>query len=322
MDRFGRTRKLLTLGLIALMMLCIAPIAQAAKKPKTAYLKSNTRMLTSVKSSAKTIFKLEKGSSISVLGTKGSWARVKLDGKTGYVKKSRLTSKQPATATVDKYQVIRPGDKGDAVKKLQTRLKALGWFNGSIGGNYLTLTKQAVIDFQEAAELPTSGIADVQMQAALYGASAPRFSISGVSTANPAKGEIRRADWWKSGIQEYWARRKYAVVTDVRTGISFKVIRVGGYNHADTQPVTAKDTAAMKKAYGGKWSWDRRAIWVSVGGKRYAASMNGMPHGSDSISGNNFNGMFCIHFTNSKGHGSNAVCPLHQAAIEVAMAAS
>jgi len=43
-----------------------------------------------------------------------------------------------------------------------------------------------------------------------------------------------------------------------------------------------------------------------------------MPHGGDSIADNNFDGHHCIHFTNSRTHGSNKVCSLHQAAIKKA----
>ena len=49
--------------------------------------------------------------------------------------------------------------------------------------------------------------------------------------------------------------------------------------------------------------------------------MNGMPHGSDSIKDNDFDGHHCIHFTNSRTHGTTVVCALHQAAIRKALAA-
>ena len=106
------------------------------------------------------------------------------------------------------------------------------------------------------------------------------------------------------------------------TGIAWRVKRSGGTNHADVQPLTAADTAAMKKACGGSWSWNRRAIFVTINGVNYAASMNCMPHGSGSITDNDFNGHHCIHFTNSRTHGTNKVCSLHQAAIKKAAAAT
>lgn len=98
---------------------------------------------------------------------------------------------------------------------------------------------------------------------------------------------------------------KYATarVTDIYTGLSFTVQRREGSAHADVQPLTAADTAVMKKIYGGQWSWDRRGIIVEIGGYRIAASMHGMPHGGGKIVDNNFPGHFCIHFLGSYVHG-------------------
>ena len=137
------------------------------------------------------------------------------------------------------------------------------------------------------------------------------------STATPATGTAVEMDWWTSGIQSIFARGTTAVVTDVNTGIAWNEHRYGGTNHADVQPATAADTAAMKKAVG-SWSWTRRPIFVTIDGKNYAASMNCMPHGGGSISDNNFSGHHCIHFTNSRTHGTNKVCSLHQNAIKKA----
>ena len=82
----------------------------------------------------------------------------------------------------------------------------------------------------------------------------------------------------------------------------------------DTEPLTAEDTAIMKEIYGGAWSWDRRAILVKYDGHVYAASMNGMPHGTSTID-NGFDGHFCVHFTGSKTHGTDRVDEDHQAAV-------
>ena len=42
---------------------------------------------------------------------------------------------------------------------LQSKLKTLGFFHGNIGGNYLTLTRNAVVAFQQAKGLYADGIA-------------------------------------------------------------------------------------------------------------------------------------------------------------------
>jgi hypothetical protein len=100
------------------------------------------------------------------------------------------------------------------------------------------------------------------------------------------------------------------------------VKRWAGANHIDAEPLTAADTATMKSIYGGSWSWNRRAILVKYNGHVYAASMNGMPHGTTTISSNNFNGHFCIHFYNSRTHETNRVDANHQNAVARAMNAA
>ena len=105
----------------------------------------------------------------------------------------------------------------------------------------------------------------------------------------------------------------------MKTGLSYEVKRYGGSNHADVEPVTAEDTAIMKKIYGGSWSWNRRAVWVTIDGNRtFAASINGKPHGGQSLSYNNFQGHSCIHFLNSRTHGTNKVDSAHQTAVKTA----
>ena len=70
------------------------------------------------------------------------------------------------------------------------------------------------------------------------------------------------------------------------------------------------------------WSWDRHAIFVTIDGVNYAASMNGMPHGGDSMPDNDFAGHHCIHFTNSRLHVNDKVDSQHQKAIKKAAAAT
>jgi len=112
--------------------------------------------------------------------------------------------------------------------------------------------------------------------------------------------------------QEIVPRNSYLTVRDLETGLAFRVQRRAGRDHADVQPVTKADTAVMKKIYGGAWSWRRRAIVVEAGGGRWAASMNGMPHGGDGIPDNDFAGHFCIHFDGSSTHRSEEPDPAHR----------
>ncbi len=54
------------------------------------------------------------------------------------------------------------------------------------------------------------------------------------------------ADWW-SVVNYAFPRGAVATVTDVDSGITYQVKRTGGSKHADCQPLTAADTAKMKK---------------------------------------------------------------------------
>ncbi|PRX72745.1 hypothetical protein B0G52_105299 [Cohnella sp. SGD-V74] len=107
-------------------------------------------------------------------------------------------------------------------------------------------------------------------------------------------------------------RKSMFTIVDLESGLSFRVQRRAGSDHADVQPISREDSKVMKQIYGGKWSWQRRAIVVSKDGARIAASMNGMPHGGDGIPDNGFNGHFCVHFLGSSSHRSDTPDPAHQ----------
>ena len=80
-----------------------------------------------------------------------------------------------APTPAPEYVELRPGDTGDQVKKLQTRLKALGYFTGDIGGNYLEKTTKAVKLFQRAYGKDETGIATVSLQKTLFSDSAKPY---------------------------------------------------------------------------------------------------------------------------------------------------
>ena len=295
---------------------------------KTGYAKEDgVKVFARASTGTSVLATLSKNDSVRVTAISGDWCQVKNGSATGYVQKAQLSDEKIS----DMPSELKYGDSGESVKQLQQRLKDLGYFDGTVAGNYLDATKKAVALFQSQNDLGIDGNADSNTLKKLFSDSAKKYDptkvpeatekpaqSNGESTATPASGHSVEMDWWISDIQKIFARGTTAVVTDVSTGISWKERRTGGTNHADCQPVTEADTAAMKKACG-KWSWERRAIWVSIGGQKYAASMNCMPHGSGSITTNNFDGHHCIHFTNSRTHGSNQVCPLHQAAIKKAV---
>ena len=218
------------------------------------------------------------------------------------------------------FHALNYGDKGEEVKVIQRRLKELGYFNGTIGGNYLTKTQTAIKDFQTDNGLQIDGECDEVTYNRLFNNEVKKKEVKVVedSTAEPAHGAAKAVDWWTSDFKtKICPKGTIMTITDVKTGIAWREKRRGGTNHADLEPLTAADTAAFKKA-AGKWSWDRRAVFCTINGVNYAMSINCMPHGNCAIKDNNFNGHHCMHAVNSRTHCSNKVCKLHQAAIEEA----
>jgi hypothetical protein len=122
--------------------------------------------------------------------------------------------------------------------------------------------------------------------------------------AKETKSKIEMLPW--KDVSQLLPRYSKFTVVDFETGKEFEVQRRAGSQHADVQPLTPKDTKVMKKIYGGKWSWRRRAIIVIHNNQRIAASMHGMPHGAGALK-NNFPGHFCIHFYGSTTHRTNAM---------------
>ena len=128
-------------------------------------------------------------------------------------------------------------------------------------------------------------------------------------------------DWWSGKIDTIIKRGQTFTVTDVLTGRSFTCARYGGENHLDAEPYTAADSAIYFDIFG-TTTWSARAIWLTFDGQTYAAAMNGMPHGGQKITTNNFNGQFCIHFLNSRTHGGDRVNDDMQARIMEAFLAA
>ncbi len=223
---------------------------------------------------------------------------LKVDGVAGTKTLAALsgqnTTEDTATGT------LRPGATGEAVKAMQRRLKTLTLYTGSIDGKYGTGTENAVRAFQRRMGLKVDGIAGQATLQALETAKAEDVCAT------------EQLEWFSH--TDTIPKKAVVTIKDCKTGKTFQAKRWSGASHMDTEPLTAEDTAKMKEIYGGAWSWDRRAILVKYDGHVYAASMNGMPHGTSTID-NGFDGHFCVHFTGSKTHGTDRVDEDHQAAV-------
>ena len=267
----------------------------------------------------KVVGTLSLNAQVTVTAVKGELCRIRADGRTGYMYKSDL-SKSRVAETLDNSRTAYVNVEG--AKVYNAKGKAVGTLSlnaqvtvTGVNGRICRIQVGGRTGYMNAGELSAKKVSQADT------ASEQTEAAPSGSAATPARGTAKEMDWWTSDIQKIFARGVTVTVTDVETGLAWHEQRRGGTNHADVQPCTAADTAALKQAYGGAWSWTRRAVFVTIDGVNYAASMNGMPHGGGAITDNNFNGHHCIHFTNSRTHGSNRICELHQAAIRKALQA-
>lgn len=262
-----------------------------------------------------------------------------------------------AGAEDGQVEILRPKMNGPEVARLQEYLTSLCYPVGPIDGQYGRYTEDAVRAFQKNNGLIPDGIAGPETLAKILercetseylereyvvksGDSVWELSrrfdvpmdviVAVNNLSNPERIRVgQKLQIPVSGVNHAapeliaWERvnqifTSIARVIDVKTGLSFYVKRRGGYLHADCEPLTLQDAQIMKRIYGGSWSWERRAIVVEVSGMRIAASMNGMPHGGQTIMNNGFDGHFCIHFLGSKLHKNGQSCSTHQMMVRLA----
>ncbi|MGI6778591.1 MAG: peptidoglycan-binding domain-containing protein [Acetivibrionales bacterium] len=239
--------------------------------------------------------------------------------------------------TRDTNGSYKMGMEGKGVAALQNDLKRLGFFNGDCTGYYGELTEAAVKKLQSSHGYICDGIAGKNTLALVD-------KLLGRTSGTASRGISREDNYlvpWFGEVDKVFSRGKIATVYDIDTGLSFQVKRTFGTNHADVEPLTIDDTNIMKSIYGGKWSWDRRAVVVTVDGRSFAGSMNGMPHAGldkypantvvkgrsggygrgqnlDAVKDNGMDGQTCIHFYGSKTHGTARVDSTHQAMVKKA----
>ena len=320
--------------LILLALLVLLPLLARAE---TGYVNTAALILRSSASRTSAALQtLPKGTAVNITGSSGDWYKVTYGKYKGYVLKQYITRSGTSAAgktgtnqktvtnqktaqtkaadaqaalkkklnSIGKPKACAPGTSGSNVSRLPRCLQALGYYKGKIDGNYGTATKNAVMRLQRAYGLTASGVATRQTIGAMFGQKLEEDYVT------------ERLDWFSN----VYLIPKGAVFTvkDCRTGKTFQCKRWSGANHLDAMPLTKADTAVMRSLYG-QWSWRRRPILVRYNGHVYAASMNGMPHGTSTISRNNFDGHFCIHFYGSKTHGTGKVDSMHQKCVAEAM---
>ena len=140
-------------------------------------------------------------------------------------------------------EILGSSSSGSGVYRLQQRLYELGYFNYKPTASYGSMTRAAVMKFQEYNSLSADGVAGESTQEALYSSTAKRMPIIGsipfgLTTGQGTTGGT--ADPWED-VDGYFPVGATATIVDLTTSETFSVKRTGGVNHALVQPVSEED---------------------------------------------------------------------------------
>lgn len=94
---------------------------------------------------------------------------------TGYIERSGNSSV---------YALSKLGSRGDEVRQIQTKLKSLGYYKGSVDGIYGTATQKAVRAFQKNCGITADGIAGAKTLKFLGLSSASTGSVGSYSSSD------------------------------------------------------------------------------------------------------------------------------------------
>ena len=212
------------------------------------------------------------------------------------------------------------GSTGSTVTYIQTALTALEYYDRQITGHYGRYTKDAVRAFQRDNNLTADGVCGAITLAAIQ--KAYSGSSSATTTYNAT---VYKLDWsyMKSNATALGIARGASIkLTDLTTGKSLNVHVQSTGNHIDAEPLTSADTTTLCEIYGvstpGAISYKRRPMMITTSAGQFLCSIYGQPHGAQDITNNGYEGQFCLHFVNSKTHGTNRVDEDHQNAINTA----
>lgn len=214
------------------------------------------------------------------------------------------------------------GSTGSTVSYIQTALTALDYYDREVTGHYGKYTRDAVREFQRDHNLTADGVCGPATLAAI------RTAYSGSSSATTDyQATVYKLDWsyMKANATALGIAKGSSIkLTDLTTGKSLNVHVQSTGNHIDAEPLTSADTTTLCEIYGvsspNSISYKRRPMMITTSAGQFLCSIYGQPHGAQDITNNGYDGQFCLHFVNSRTHGTNRVDTDHQNAINSAEA--
>jgi peptidoglycan hydrolase-like protein with peptidoglycan-binding domain len=211
---------------------------------------------------------------------------------------------RPADSTPLSYTTLRIDNKdssGTAIADMQQALAGLG-YPLSVNGRYDIPTHQAVVGFQQRNGLLITGVANALTQSAIFSAGAKGYSTK-VTTigesegkgGGPSASQVKLLHWFND-VKKTASSGAQATVYHPASNSSFKLRFYSMGNHADSEPLTFKDTQIMNRAFGTP-SWNINIVYIKLPDGRWTlASMHNRPHLTGAVSENGFGGHLCVHF--------------------------
>ncbi len=204
------------------------------------------------------------------------------------------------------YTSLSLGATGDAVKRLQRALMDLGYPVSAADGTYGALTQTAVMAFQRLNRLTADGVAGAITQEKLYSGNAARYETSQDQTPTiddntgrvdgPSTSSVKCL-YWVTEVKPSIRSGQNITVFDPATSLQWTLRLYSLGRHADSEPLTATDTAIMFKAFGNTNTWTPKPVYVKLpNGTWTLATTHNVPHLNGSIQDNNFDGHLCVHF--------------------------
>jgi hypothetical protein len=229
----------------------------------------------------------------------------------------------PTTARAGNEMLLKTGSSGLDVYQLQQRLLDLDYFSFKSTGSYGGMTRSAVMRFQEVNNIMADGTAGEETLRLLFSAAALRNPIR--QEVEIPIGPAAQGTPSQYGTTLSWNEVSQLLkvgdtckIIDLNTGKTFHLRRSGGTNHAEMEPVSSADGSALLDVFGGEANWSKRPVIAVIGSSNCAASLQGMPHGEDTVSGNNAEGGCCLYFSGSRSDILNLADVEHNANILIA----
>jgi peptidoglycan hydrolase-like protein with peptidoglycan-binding domain len=215
---------------------------------------------------------------------------------------SARAADQAAATPPPSYTTLKVNSTGTAVTNLQNALKNLG-YKASVTGTYTTETRDAVAEFQIRNSLTADGIAGASTQQALYGGSAkdastplPELEEGAGIIDGPGKSEVQLLHWYDT-VKLSMRSGQNILVFDPASKRSWTLRVFSMGHHADSEPLTLRDTQIMNLAFGNKTTWTPKPVYIKLPDGRWTvASTHNTPHLTGPILGNGFDGHLCVHF--------------------------